>query len=148
MALQDVAVNAECREDQYRAGRIPVVAVSVIGEGMGVYDLASVYDVGMRKQRDAAHVCEKEHGKQQLDGDMSSYEFPHGVVSARKNTQKPREVQTNLFDLHFRGATVLVAAGQTRKNGIASLIEFGDGGLGAGCLQDGVEAFDYVGMLR
>ena len=88
MALQDVAVNAECREDQYRAGRIPVVAVSVIGEGMGVYDLASVYDVGMRKQRYAAHVCGKEHGKQQLDGDMSSYEFPHGIVSARKNREK------------------------------------------------------------
>lgn len=61
-----------------------IVTVPVIGEGMGVYDLASVYDVGMRKQRDAAHVCEKEHGKQQLDGDMSSYEFPHGVVRSAK----------------------------------------------------------------
>ena len=60
------------------------MTVPVTGEGMGVYNLASVYDVGMREQRDAAHVRYKKHREQQLDGDMSSYEFPHGVVRPAK----------------------------------------------------------------
>lgn len=61
-----------------------IVTVPVTGEEMGVYNLASVYDVGMREQRDAAHVRYKKHREQQLDGDMSSYEFPHGVVRPAK----------------------------------------------------------------
>lgn len=79
MALQDVSVNAECRENQYRTGRFRIVTVLVVSEWMGVYDLASVYYMRMRKQRDAAHICDKERREQQLDKDMPSYEFPHGL---------------------------------------------------------------------
>lgn len=64
------------------------MTVPVTGEGMGVYNLASVYDVGMREQRDAAHVRYKKHREQQLDSDMSSYEFPHGVVRPAKIGKK------------------------------------------------------------
>ena len=42
------------------------MTVPVTGEGMGVYNLAFVYDVGMREQRDAAHVRYKKHREQQL----------------------------------------------------------------------------------
>lgn len=47
------------------------MTVPVTGEGMGVYNLASVYDVGMREQRDAARISYEEQREQQLDRQVS-----------------------------------------------------------------------------
>ena len=47
-----------------------IVTVPVTGEGMGVYNLASVYDVDMGKQRSAARISEEQR-EQQLDRQVS-----------------------------------------------------------------------------